>query len=746
MNQMSVIWRGLLLVVPACAMAANGAAEQKDSHEPKQYVRAEIPTLMEFVDGTPVRTIEDLDRRRQEIRQLFCEHFTGTFPNQVPKIIAVAILEEHRIGDGSIRRRVRITFETPNKASFEMWVWIPKGDGNRPLLLTQPRDYQIYWAEDALKRGYLVCLYPGLDCHHHEAGYPDYENVWRNFQAEYPSATWQSSLAIQGWLASRALDYLLDPKYGYQIAKNQVGIIGFSRYGKQSLYAVAFDERFTAVVARSSGTPTAAAYRFSGRHTFSESVQDFPEPWAKPSLKEFHGRENELPIEGHGLLALIAPRHCMLHTAHNDSSDPTFAVEQTYLQGREVYSFLKKPENLRNIYRTGDHESGPPPDLITEAHRRQNLDWFDLAFRRGSAKQNEFPEVLLHQFDWEDWKRNQSPTDLAPPFSAVRSSDAKDRGNRIRWMLGQPPQKIEGGPRFHLRTEDELAIPSAERDRWACPNTVRIPVSFGGNISGNVYYNPTVVQPVPAVIWLHPYSYASGANEGYGIQDTTVYHRLAQQGYVVLTYDQCGFGERLLEGARFYEKYPTWSRLGRMVHDVSQAVDFLVDGIGETQGAMPKVVPERIYVLGYSLGGTVGLHAAALDKRIVGVASFCGFTPLRTNDNGKPTGGNQLLYRWHGLQPKLGLFAGHETEIPYDYDDVLALIAPRACLIYAPKRDRFAMFDDVMASVERARPAWANMRQSGALKLMCPDDINRFQKDQQLTFVKWLSELSDAKE
>ena len=147
---------------------------------------------------------------------------------------------------------------------MEIRVWIPKGNGPFPLLLTQPRFYQIFWAEDAVKRGYIACLYPGLDVHHHEADYPDYENVWKTFQKEYPEATWQSSLAIQAWLAGRALDYLLDPKYAYDVAPGQVGIVGFSRYGKQSLYAAALDERITAVVARSAGTPAAVGYRFAG--------------------------------------------------------------------------------------------------------------------------------------------------------------------------------------------------------------------------------------------------------------------------------------------------------------------------------------------------------------------------------------------------------------------------------------------------------------------------------------------------
>jgi dienelactone hydrolase len=728
------------LIVACLVLAAEigSAAGPPTDPSGSQYRHADLPPLLQFFDGTPVRTKADLARRTEEIRRLFCETFIGSFPTDVPAVIRAEILDEQNHDDGSKRRRIKLTFDTTNKASFEMWVWLPSGRGPFPLLLTQPRFYQIYWAEDALQRGYITCLYPGLDVHHKEPDYPGYENVWRTFQAEYPAATWASSLAIQGWLASRALDYLLDPKYAYDVARDQVGIIGFSRYGKQSLYAASFDERFTSVVARSSGSPTAAPYRFAGRQTFMESIEDFPSPWARASLRAFHGREHQLPIEGHGLLALIAPRRCMLHTAHNDGADPTFGVERAYLQGREVYRFLGKPENLRNMYRTGNHASGPPPDLVTAEHRRQNLDWFDLSFGRGTAKQSDFPEVLLHDFDWDAWKATQTDGELDNPFRGTpRGRDAADQRTRIRWVLGEIPPNIDGEGQYHIRSADELGVPDSSRDRWACADTARMPVSFGGRIHGNVYYNPKIEQPVPAIIWLHPLNYSHGSNEGYGVQGTTVYHRLAQKGFVVLAYDQCGFGDRLLEGPDFYEKYPKWSRLGRMVYDVHAAVDFLVEGKGIAAGELPKIDRDDVRVLGYSLGGMVGLYAAALDERIHGVASFCGFTPLRTDTDAKPTGGIRRWWQWHALQPRLGLFHGREGEIPYDFDDVLALIAPRPCLIYAPRRDRDADPRDIDLCINRARQAWRHHDAAAALSYESPDDINRFQMDQHDVFLEW---------
>ena len=278
-------------------------------------------------------------------------------------------------------------------------------------------------------------------------------------------------------------------------------------------------------------------------------------------------------------------------------------------------------------------------------------------------------------------------------------------------------------------------------DRWSVGGVRRIPVRFGDGVRGNVYLPKESKAPAPAVIWLHPYSYHSGYNEGYGVQGTTVYHRLAQRGVVVLAFDQCGFGLRLPEGRYFYRQYPHGSRLGRMVGDVHAAVDFLIDGKGSSKSGLPMIDAKRVFVLGFSVGGLVALHAAALDERIRGVASYSGFTPWRRDFAFEPTGGTRRLSRWHGLLPRLALFEGREAEIPYDLEDLLVLVAPRHCLLVTPKRDRNLDLRDVRVSVEKARP-W--IRQRGGRKTFEsrePDDACRFQKDQQEEFLRWLDSI-----
>ena len=94
-----------------------------------------------------------------------------------------------------------------------------------------------------------------------------------------------------------------------------------------------------------------------------------------------------------------------------------------------------------------------------------------------------------------------------------------------------------------------------------------------------------------------------------------------------------------------------------------------------TAQPVPPTDPGKVYICGFAYGGMVGLYATALDERISGLACFSGFTPMRTDTDAKPTGGIRQYWEWHALIPKLGLYHQKESTIPYDYDDVLALIA-----------------------------------------------------------------------
>jgi pimeloyl-ACP methyl ester carboxylesterase len=203
---------------------------------------------------------------------------------------------------------------------------------------------------------------------------------------------------------------------------------------------------------------------------------------------------------------------------------------------------------------------------------------------------------------------------------------------------------------------------------------------------------------LPTVVWLHGYSYPLGYMWVYR-RDLHPILALTQAGYAVLAYDQCGFGNRQTEIGPFFKDSPNWSQMGRLVHDARSAVDAL---------AKDEVVdPKRIYLYGYELGATAALYTAALDPRVQGVVSVCGFTPMRTDTADRGTGG---IARWsveRPLLPRLGFFIGHESQIPVDFPEIIAAIAPRPVVIVAPQLDRDANSADVHAALTEVRKVYA---------------------------------------
>lgn len=263
--------------------------------------------------------------------------------------------------------------------------------------------------------------------------------------------------------------------------------------------------------------------------------------------------------------------------------------------------------------------------------------------------------------------------------------------------------------------------------------TASQPLTFGANVHGTLYY-PKDTPPgtrLPTVIWLHSYSYPLGYMWVYK-RDLHPILALVKAGYAVLAYDQAGFGSRMAETAPFYDRYPQWSLMGQMVDDVHTAIDALQKN--------PLVESDKVFAFGYSMGGNVALYAAATDPRLKGIVSIAGFTPMRTDTADKGTGGLARYSIERPLLPKLGWFVGKEATLPYDDDDLLALVAPRPVLVVSPKYDRDANPADVHAAVDHARKIYGLYNAADALGLQEPDDYNRLPPPVQDAAIGWMTE------
>ena len=182
----------------------------------------------------------------------------------------------------------------------------------------------------------------------------------------------------------------------------------------------------------------------------------------------------------------------------------------------------------------------------------------------------------------------------------------------------------------------------------------------------------------------------------------------------------------------FYRKHPAWSELGKTIAEAQEAVDLLEN--------LTFVDKDRIAIVGYCQGAEAALHAAAFDTRVKAVVSLCGFSPLRTEKRMARSVGARRYALLTSLAPRMGFFVGHEERLPYDYDELLGLIAPRKVLIIDPWGDYWTDHAGLDACVARARDVYRLHDAEDALTVQRPYDNRNFTHDRLVEIIAWLEE------
>ncbi len=661
-----------------------------------------LPDPLRFSDGRLVTGAADWPARRRELLALFEHYTTGVMPPP-PSGMQVTDLRETKFG-GVLQRTLQLAFGADSRARLHVELFVPEGPGPFPVFLTQANHRA--WALVAASRGYLGCVYAGADV---QDDTPGLSVLWPGTDA--------SLLTRRAWAGSRCVDYLFTLP---EVRCDQIAIAGHSRNGKQSLIAGAFDERIAAVISSSAGAGGSLPARLATESRFAEGIElgtrRYPQ-WYHPRLRFFTGRENRLPVDQHELIACLAPRACLISTAINDGVENVWMIEGTWREARRVYALFGRESALELRYRPGGHE--------TRAEDIEGyIDWLDGKFGRGPvvpASQPIYPT-------YADWRRlsgehidpRQFPV-VDPgrtPDSLAAWNDAKPaRRARVTWALGEALPAPAG------RASDY----GSETGPWAeallrnrVPEGIRkIPLNFGAYLAGDLYRpQADVTTKLPALVWLAPTTVAFGYTPSQAVLGREFYAEWVRAGYAVFAFDQIGTGRRVEEIQRFYERHPHASILGRTLADTRAAVDAL-----RQQGFID---PQRIYVIGYGTGGMAALHAAALDERLAGAISIAGFFPMRSDTVDKGTGGIARWTEWLPFLPRLGAFIGQENRLPYDYDDLLALTAPRPVALIQPAIDYQSTADDVRASVARAEKIYALHQRTDALQLTEVPDYNHY--------------------
>jgi hypothetical protein len=151
------------------------------------------------------------------------------------------------------------------------------------------------------------------------------------------------ALKAWAWGASRALDYFETDK---SVDAKRVGLEGHSRFGKATIVAMAYDERFAIAFVSSSGEGGAKLHR----RNWGELVENVAAPneyhWMAGNFLKYSGPLNagDLPVDSHELVALCAPRPVFL-SAGATEGDGWVDAKGTFLAGvgaGPVYKLLGK--------------------------------------------------------------------------------------------------------------------------------------------------------------------------------------------------------------------------------------------------------------------------------------------------------------------------------------------------------------------------------------------------------------------
>lgn len=310
------------------------------------------------------------------------------------------------------------------------------------------------------------------------------------------------------------------------------------------------------------------------------------------------------------------------------------------------------------------------------------------------------PNGLMARADQTDAERWLAKSEIAPPFVVPASREAwETKRKEVRaqlWeLLGKLPAR-PATPKVEMISRENRGDYVVERFQFDNGAGAVVPgyLLLPGNLTGKA----------PAILYCHWHGgeYDIGKEEIFQAKHTPEAPgpALAKRGFVVLGVDAYCFGERNgrgpggtdekgREGEWTASKFNLWvgrTLWGMMLRDDLMALDYLA--------SRPEVDPQRIGVMGMSMGATRSWWLMALDERIkTGVAIAC-------------------LTRYQNLiQHEMLKAHGIYYFVPdmlnrFDSEAVVALIAPRPALFMNGGADGGSPEDGIHAIEAAVRPAY----------------------------------------
>ena len=208
---------------------------------------------------------------------------------------------------------------------------------------------------------------------------------------------------------------------------------------------------------------------------------------------------------------------------------------------------------------------------------------------------------------------------------------------------------------------------------------------------------------------------------------------LAKRGYVVLSFDALGWGDRSVNGFATNSQQSLGSNLfnmgtsfaGIIAQEDCRAAKFLA--------SLPQVDKSRVACIGFSMGGFRSWQLAALSDDITAAISVCWFGTMKGHivpDDGQLKGNSAFSM----LHPTIAKYL--------DYPDVAGLAAPKPMYFVAGDMDGVNPVEGTNEAFDKVHKIWAaNGAEDKLVTAMVPGLTHSYPAEQQKLTFDWLDKV-----
>ena len=368
------------------------------NYDEARIPRYDLPDPLVTAEGKPVTTADQWRNiRRPQILSLFANFIYGAVPVPPDPIAQTYhVIKEDKSFMGGKVTKLDVSIRFKNRkgtAQTHIIIFIPNHASKlvpafMMMSFDNPRggSFQLSSSRKGHLRngvplglladqGYAyISVYHGNLVGHNEVSFGGgiHKLFFRDGQS-FPKAHEWGVLAANAWTGMRALDYL---ETNDRVDANRVAVMGHSKMGKATLWAAAQDERFALAISAQSGCGGAALWRRKYGETMAK-LNRFPH-WLCINARKFNEREDDLPVDQHMLLSLVAPRPVYVASGTADTWADPHGEFQSANHAGPVYRLLgKKPLSTTKL---------PPPNqplldgdigyhIRTGGHSIEPYDW-----------------------------------------------------------------------------------------------------------------------------------------------------------------------------------------------------------------------------------------------------------------------------------------------------------------------------------------------------------------------------------